>query len=161
MIWVNGRSTPYLCRTSSQRSRKQNLWKLLEISFASVTRIRCFWKTWEMRPGATSSIRNQNGNRWRGVHRLSRDQKDSRLQKSKFKTLLIAFFFNKGIVHKDFFPAGQTINAPFYQAILNRLLQRIRRVRPELHRTVNVCCSNIMPLHKVGSVCANSWHRRW
>ena len=28
-----------------------------------------------------SSIRNQNGNRWRGVHRLPRDQKKSRLQK--------------------------------------------------------------------------------
>ena len=31
--------------------------------------------------------------------------------------------------------AGQTINAAFYQAVLNRLLQRIRRVRPELHGT--------------------------
>ncbi|KAJ4428786.1 hypothetical protein ANN_25779 [Periplaneta americana] len=30
---------------------------------------------------------------------------------------------------------GQSINAAIYQSVLNRLLQRIRRVRPELHRT--------------------------
>ena len=52
MIWVNGRSAPDLCRTSSQTSRKQNGWKLLETSFPCVTRIHCFWKTSsrEMRP---------------------------------------------------------------------------------------------------------------
>ena len=61
--------------------------------------------------------------------------KKSLLQKSKVKTLLIAFFDNKGIIHTEFVPAGQTINAAFYQAVLNRLLERIRRVRPELHKT--------------------------
>ena len=63
MIWVSGRS-PDLCRTSSQTSRKQNGWKLLDTSFPCVTRIHCFWKTSsrEMRPGAISSIRNQNCN---------------------------------------------------------------------------------------------------
>ena len=55
--------------------------------------------------------------------------------KSKVKTLLIAFFDNKGIIHKEFVPASQTINAAFYQAVLIRLLQHIQRVRPELHRT--------------------------
>ena len=63
--------------------------------------------------------------------------KKSSLQKSKVKTLLIAFFDNKGIIHKEFLPAGQTINAAFYQAVLNRLLQYIRRIRPELLKTVN------------------------
>ena len=75
--WVSGRSVPDLCRTSSQISRKQNGWKHLETAFPCVTRIHCFWKTSsrEMRPGATSSTRNQNSNRWRGVHRFPRDQK--------------------------------------------------------------------------------------
>ena len=45
------------------------------------------------------------------------------------------FFDNKGIINKEFVPASQPINGPFYHAILNRLLQRIRRVRPQLHRT--------------------------
>ncbi|KAJ4431362.1 hypothetical protein ANN_19959 [Periplaneta americana] len=61
--------------------------------------------------------------------------KKNRLQKSKVKTLLIAFFDNNGIIHKAFVPAGQTFNAAFYQSVLNRLLQCIRRVRPQLHRT--------------------------
>ena len=61
--------------------------------------------------------------------------KKSRLQKSKVKTPLIAFFDIKGIIHKEFIPASQIIKAAFYQAVLNRFLQRIRRVRPELHRT--------------------------
>ena len=61
--------------------------------------------------------------------------KKNHLQKPKVKTLLIAFFDNKGIIHKEFVLAGQTINATFYQAVLNRLLQCIRWVRPELHRT--------------------------
>ena len=69
----------------------------------------------------------------------SRDKKkrerESRLQESNVKTLLIVFFDNKRIIRKEFVPAGQTINAAFYQAVLNRFLHRIRRFRPELHRT--------------------------
>jgi len=61
--------------------------------------------------------------------------KNSRLQKPKVKTMLIAFFDNDGIVHKEFVPAGQTVNSAFYEEVLKRLLQRIHLVRPELHRT--------------------------
>ena len=151
MIWVCGRSAPDLCRTSSQTSRKQNGWKLLETSYSSVTRIHCFWKTSsrEMKPGATCSIRNQNCNRWPGVHRLPRDQKKSRLQKSKVKTLLISFFDNKDSIHKDSVPACRTVNAAFYQAVLNRLLQRIRGFGQSCAGLENGCCSTIMPLHIV------------
>lgn len=59
----------------------------------------------------------------------------SRLQKSKVKTMLIAFFDNDGIIHKEFVPPGQTVNAAFYEDVLKRLLQRIRRVRPDLHKS--------------------------
>ena len=74
---VSRRFAPDFCRTSSQTRRKQNGWKLLVTSFPCVTRIHCFFKTSspEMRPGATSSIQNQNGNRWRGVQRLHHDKK--------------------------------------------------------------------------------------
>ena len=61
--------------------------------------------------------------------------KKSFLQKSKVKLLLIAFFDNKGIIHKEFVPTNETINAIFNQTVLNRLLQRIRQVRSELYRT--------------------------
>ena len=62
-------------------------------------------------------------------------KKKSRQQKSKVKTLLMTFIDNKGIIHKEFIRAGETINATFYQVVLNRFLQRIWRVRPVLHRT--------------------------
>ena len=83
--------------------------------------------------------------------------KKSRLQKSKVQTLLNAFFDNKSIIHKEFVPSVQTINAAFYQAVLNLLLQHIRRVRIELHRTGKW----IMPLRTVRYVFADCWLRRW
>ena len=65
----------------------------------------------------------------------TKKKKKSRVQKSKVKTLLMGFFDNKDIVHKEFVHAGQTHNAAFYQTILNLLLQCNRQVRPELLRT--------------------------
>ena len=61
--------------------------------------------------------------------------KTSRLQKSKVKTMLIAFFDRDGIIHKEFVPAGQNVNSAFYEEVLKQLLRRIHHVRPELHRT--------------------------
>lgn len=49
--------------------------------------------------------------------------------------MLIAFFDNDGIIHQEFVPVGQTVNAAFYEEVLTRLLRRIRRVRPQLSRT--------------------------
>jgi len=61
--------------------------------------------------------------------------KESRLQKSKVKTMLIAFFDSDSIIHKEFVPVGQTVNSAFYEEVLKRLLRRIHRVQPGLHRT--------------------------
>jgi histone-lysine N-methyltransferase SETMAR len=61
--------------------------------------------------------------------------KKSRLQKSKVKKMLIAFFDSDGIIHKEFVPVGQTMNSASYEEILQRFLLRIHRARPELHRT--------------------------
>ena len=106
--------------------------------------------------GATSSIRNQNGNRWRSSN--SPRTKKSCLQKSNVKTLLVTFFENKGIIHKEFVPAGQTINAAFYQAVLNPDCYSVSGL--SCTGLENGCWSTIIPLHTVRSVCANSWLRR-
>ncbi len=58
-----------------------------------------------------------------------------RAVKSKIKTMLITFFDSQGIIHKEFVPPGQTINATFYKCVLERLLARIRRVRPDQYRS--------------------------
>jgi hypothetical protein len=61
--------------------------------------------------------------------------KMSRLQKSKVKTLLIAFFDSNGIIHKEFVPAGQTVNSELYEQVLKWLLPCTPLVWPELQRT--------------------------
>jgi len=45
--------------------------------------------------------------------------KESRLQKSKVKTMLIAFFDSDSIIQKEFVPVGQTVNSAFYEEVFN------------------------------------------
>jgi len=40
--------------------------------------------------------------------------------------MLICFFDQKGIVHKEFVPPGQTVNAAFYVEVLKRLQENVR-----------------------------------
>ena len=48
--------------------------------------------------------------------------------------MLICFFDQKGIVHKEFAPPGQTVNAAFYVGVLKRLRENVRRKRPDQRR---------------------------
>jgi len=45
--------------------------------------------------------------------------------------MLICFFDQKGIVHKEFVPPGQTVNGTFYVEILKGLRDNVRRKRPD------------------------------
>jgi len=69
-----------------------------------------------------------------------------RATKSKIKTMLIAFFDFRGIIHHEFVPLGQKVNAAFYKDVMDRLLQRIRRVRPKLYRTGDWFCTTMRQL---------------
>jgi len=44
--------------------------------------------------------------------------------------MLVIFFDWPGVIHKEFVPEGETINAVYYKGVMERLLNRIRRVRP-------------------------------
>jgi [histone H3]-lysine36 N-dimethyltransferase SETMAR len=57
--------------------------------------------------------------------------KKCRQVRSKVKSMLICFFDYEGVVHKEFVPAGQTVNKDFYIAVLKRLRESIRKKRPE------------------------------
>jgi hypothetical protein len=57
--------------------------------------------------------------------------------KSKVKSLLIIFFDIKGIVHKEFILAGQTVSSAYYCDVLWRLHENVRRLRPKLWRQKN------------------------
>jgi hypothetical protein len=58
--------------------------------------------------------------------------KKVRKSRSKIKTMLIFFSDIRGVVHHEYVPAGQTINAEFYFEVLKRLREHVRRARPEL-----------------------------
>ncbi|UYV71748.1 hypothetical protein LAZ67_9000217 [Cordylochernes scorpioides] len=53
---------------------------------------------------------------------------------SKTKTMLITFFDIRGIIHKEFVPAGQTITGEYNLNVLKRLIAIIRRIRPRISR---------------------------
>ena len=55
--------------------------------------------------------------------------KKLRFQKSRVKTMLVIFFEWQGVIHKEFVPEGETINAVYYKGVMERLLNRVRRVR--------------------------------
>jgi hypothetical protein len=58
-------------------------------------------------------------------------------QKSKVKSMLIIFFDIKGIDHKGFVLAGQTVNSAYYCDVLWPLHGTVRRFRPKLQRQKN------------------------
>ncbi|XP_050934319.1 zinc finger protein 280D [Lates calcarifer] len=53
------------------------------------------------------------------------------------KSLLIVFFDIRGVVHHEFIPQGETVNAEFYCTVLKRLREDIQRKRPGLWRDGN------------------------
>jgi len=53
-------------------------------------------------------------------------------QKSRVKTMLVIFFNWQGVIHKEFVPEGETIKAVYYKGVMERLLNRIRLVRPSM-----------------------------
>jgi hypothetical protein len=57
------------------------------------------------------------------------------MEKSHVKTMFIDFFDAQGVIHREFVPEGQTVNGHFYLGVIERLLKRIRHVRPEFHNS--------------------------
>ena len=54
--------------------------------------------------------------------------------RSNIKSMLICFFDQKGIVHKEYVPSGQTVNAAFCVKVLKRLRENVRRKGPDQWR---------------------------
>ena len=52
--------------------------------------------------------------------------------------MLICFFDQEGIVHREFVPPGMTVNADFYCDILRRLRENVRRKRPQKWENQNL-----------------------
>ena len=59
-------------------------------------------------------------------------------KKSKLKTMLICFFDQEGMVHREFVPPEMTVNADFYCDVLRRLRENVRRKRPQKWQNQNL-----------------------
>jgi len=53
--------------------------------------------------------------------------KKFRQSKSRIKTMLLIFFYIRGIVRYEFVPTGQTVNQVYYLEVLERLREKVRR----------------------------------
>ncbi len=52
--------------------------------------------------------------------------------RSQKKTMLILFYDQRGVVHLEFLPQGETVDTDFYLEVLRRLKENVRCRRPEL-----------------------------
>jgi len=84
-------------------------------------------------------------------HPLGRRNK---FRRSPHQDLVDNFFDFQSIVHKEFVPEGKTVNAEFYKGVMDSLLKRIQRVRPDAFcsRDFFLLHDNA-PAHKAASVC--------
>jgi len=64
--------------------------------------------------------------------------KKAHMQKSKLKTMLICFFDQVWIVHREFVPPGMTVNTDFHCDVLRRLRENVRCKRPLKWRNQNL-----------------------
>jgi hypothetical protein len=70
---------------------------------------------------------------WRSTN--SPGQKKIRLQKSGLKTMLIVVFDIRRTIHKEFVPQGTTVNSHCYLGVMQRLYERMHRVRRDVFET--------------------------
>ena len=103
------------CPKSSQRDFPSSGISLFGTKIIS----RCF---------ACDPITKRQSAAW--VGETSPRPKKLRFQKSRVKTMLVIFFDWQGVIHKEFVPEGETVNVVYCKGVMERLVNRIWRVRP-------------------------------
>ncbi len=53
--------------------------------------------------------------------------KKGRMERSHVKSMLIFYFDIKGVVWSEFLPQGATVNSEYYEGVLTRLREAIRK----------------------------------
>jgi len=129
MIKVCAKIVPKLLTPDQKLRRKECCadWKTSEESDEFLERVITGDESWIY--DYDIELKSQN-REWK--HKESPRPKKSRKSKSKIKVMLLVFFDCHGIMHHEFTPEGQTVNAAFYVEVLKRLRDRVRCVRPEL-----------------------------
>jgi hypothetical protein len=66
---------------------------------------------------------------------MFKSSKENNNAKSLVKTILIAFFDDKVIIHHEFVPEKQIVKVYFYKEMIKRLLAQVPRIRPEFQES--------------------------
>ncbi|GFV33338.1 hypothetical protein TNCV_1498581 [Trichonephila clavipes] len=107
-----------------------------------------------MKLGVSNVTLKQNDKVRNGSQKIHCKPKEKKKRKnkkkffpSKTKTVLVTFYDARSIIHKEFFPAGQTITGQYYLVVLKRLMSRIRRILPEYRaESICVCYTTMHPV---------------
>ena len=83
-----------------------------------------------------------------------RDQRWGASSEAKQRSRYWRFFYFEGIVHHEYSPDGQTINKEFYVEFLRRLLESVRRKRPQNGGVATGSCTTTMRPHTHFTSCA-------
>jgi hypothetical protein len=84
--------------------------------------------------------------------------KKSRAEKYNFKVMLVEFFDDEGIVHREFVPTGTSVTAAFYVDVLTRLSESGRRKRPQNWKNDWALHHDNAPSHMAMAV-GSSWQK--
>ena len=93
-------------------------------------RENCYWILWNAED-SFSGTKTQSSE-WKSPR--SPRPKKTRQVKKPLQVNVDLFLWQKGIVHKEFVPPGQAVNAAFYVEVLKRLRENVRRKRPDQWR---------------------------
>jgi hypothetical protein len=64
-------------------------------------------------------------------HKLIPRSEKTQAPKSNIKVMLVAFFDDEGIEHREFVPMGTSVTAAFYLDVLTRFRESVRRKQPQ------------------------------
>ena len=53
-------------------------------------------------------------------------KKKAHISKSKFKAMMIVFFYIQGVIYIDWVPEGETVNHVYYKNVLTTLREHVR-----------------------------------
>ena len=97
-------------------------------------------------------IQKPSNNQCSGSQHHLQDQKKACMSRSKFKDVLIVFFDIQGIVMAEWVPSSQMVNQQYYNEVLMKLRERVRKKRPELWRNWWILHQDNVPVHNTLSV---------
>lgn len=113
---VSARLVPKLLNFLQKEERKTVAKEMLTMSDTDIQHIITGDETWVYEYDVETA---QQSSEWRLPNEPK--PKKPRQSRSKIKVMLTVFFDSQGVVHSEFLPEGQSVNAEYYLSVLKRL----------------------------------------